>query len=268
MKRIWVLLLAMTMLLSLIPAMAEEAAGNATPGEPVEVPAGDAAEEEARTPNCPFVQERKIIGYDDRVSVNPREYPYCAIALFRASASCGCVWEATGFMVGPSGLVTAGDCLLCPTHGKQANALEMYFGYKSSDSYAYKYNGACTYWYSLDLSNGIDYGYIKLQERVGDKVGWFGMCAYSDADIQRSAFYGAGYRDGVLRMDHDWAKANGNLVAHTLDMVAGNCGCPIFDEGYYAIGIQIGESATQAVNYAARITGAMLREMDSVGLFD
>ncbi len=273
MKRIWALLLAAALLLSMTPVTAEEEMGEAVFEGVVELEEGaELTEDELPAPFTDWVPDRKPIGPDDRVTVDSREYPYCAVAYLEASAPCGCSWTGTGFMVGPSGLVTAGHCLFCEEHNQNIDRLTLYFGYKAAGTYAYKYNDGTSYWYHYDQSSGsddLDYGYVKLRSRMGDKVGWFGMSARSDSDINSQYFYAAGYKNGVIKRDYDRAKViNPHEISHTIDTEPGYSGCPIYTPDFYVVAINVAHDIYREVNYGCRVTSDMIREMRSKGMFD
>ena len=209
MKRMFAAALALAVCLSALCVFADdEGFGEAVLGEgPVMPEEGDFAEASS-SPFVPEGAEKRIVYSDDRVSVDVRAYPYRAIAYIETHARCGCRNTGTGFMVGPSGLITAGHVLYCAKHDSTVDGMTLYFGYRSNKNYVYRYNKGTTYWYNYTDRPGseeYDYGYVKLQERVGDRVGWFGVSVLGDEDCDAEVFYAAGYRHGVLKQDYDFA---------------------------------------------------------------
>ncbi len=272
MKRFWAII-AVLLLLPLFSVSAEEEGNKAVLGGVLNYGGEDESTETlVHEAFIPDDAEKKPIGTDDRVSVNEREYPYRAIAYIEAHAPCGCNWTGTGFLVGPSGLMTAGHVLYCEEHDCSVDQLTLYFGYKSSKNYLYKYTKGTTYWYNdsgKSSSEEYDYGYIKLKERVGDKMGWFGVSARSDENTDVKVCYAAGYRNGVLKTDYDWVYVNTPYqIKHTIDTEPGYSGCPIFDGDYYAIAINVAHSITLEYNYGCRITSWLVKTMRSDGIFD
>ncbi len=219
-----------------------------------------------------YVDPFKVIRSDDRYSVNVREYPYCAIAYIRATGKCGCSWTGSGFLVGPRGVMTAGHCLHCGEHNSELKSMTLYFGYKSDKNYAYRYTKGSDYWYN-DSDNQsteeYDYGFIKLKERVGDKVGWFGLSAETDSRLEGMLYYAAGYRHGELKGDKDFVHVdNPYRVSHTIDTEPGYSGCPIYNTDYYVVAINVAHSEQQEKNYGCRITNWLIKCMRSCGIFD
>ncbi|MBQ7371716.1 MAG: trypsin-like peptidase domain-containing protein, partial [Blautia sp.] len=225
---------------------------------------------------------KTIVGTDDRIIISdPSRYPYSAIAYMDVHARCGCTWTGTGFMVGPSGMLTASHCLVCTQHGQTADIIDYYFGLQPNGSYYYKYSNEFTYWYGTNFSVGDgtygytdqnmewDYGYIKLQERVGDTTGWFGLSAKDDFTLDGSYYEVAGYRDWQLKSDINLLTvSNSNLVTHLADTQPGNSGGPIFDFDNYAVAINVAENNTLSYNVGRRITSSLINEMRSHGLFE
>lgn len=243
------------------------------------------AAEAAGVSSEPFVPEdaedKAIIGADNRTTIsNPKVYPYRAIAYLVVKARCGCNWTATGFMVGPSAMMTAAHCLVCSDHGKPAESMTAYFGYTSSKNYYYKYDKQATFWYGTDFSNDDgtygynghldwDYAYVKLSERVGDKVGWFGLYPKSDADLDSSSYELAGYRDGVLKTGWGVTSVyNDYRISYTNDTLPGNSGCPVFTDDYYVVAINVAHKNDGSINWGRRITWSLINYMREDDVID
>ena len=212
-KRVLAVLLMMCVLLvQALTALAEEETGKAVLGGVLVCEEGsDKPSDFVHEAFVPEGVEKKPIGTDDRYSVDVRAYPYRAIAYIEADYTCGCRSTGTGFLVGPSGLMTAGHVVHCTEHDADAESFTFYFGYKSDRDYLVKYTKGTTYWYNYShdiTSEEYDWAFIKLQERVGDSTGWFGVDARSDSELDYSILYAAGYRRGVLMGDRDWVYVN------------------------------------------------------------
>lgn len=283
-KRMITLLLCALLLSGACLAEANPAA-NAIPGE--ERPLKelfDASAEPAATEDTdsyvPDTLDRVVVGSDDRVTIAyPNFYPYSAIAYMVVHASCGCDWTGSGFMVSPSGMLTASHCIVCPDHHMSADRITLYFGYSSNRNYVYLYDGPTTYWYGTDFrdtdgyDSDWDYAFVLLNERVGDRTGWFGTSVLSDDELPNKFFTVAGYRDGVLKYDYGFSTvASSNLISFQADTQPGNSGGPIF---YYntpndvrAAAIIVSESSTMMQNYGHRINGYIFNEMKAKGVLD
>ncbi len=237
----------------------------------------------AMEPYAPVELQKAVIGPDDRLVVDePGVYPYSAIARLEMHMKCGCGGTGTGFMIGPTSMMTAAHCLICTDHGQGVDRLTMYFGYKSDKNYLYKSEKWSTYWYGTDFHNSDgtfsyngedhvewDYAYIKLSERVGDRVGWFGVMTQTNSDLENGWYEVAGYRRGVLRTDSDRANAkNQYLLNHHADMEPGNSGCPVFTIDNYAIAVNIAENSFLQQNIGRRITSELIDRMRENGMFE
>lgn len=273
-KRFLAVLLMIALLVSLCAVQAEEEeSGEAVlVGELIHQEGDDESTEFIQEPFDPYISARKPIGTDDRYSVNVKTYPYRAIAYIQAHYGCGCDSTGTGFLVGPSGLMTAGHVVYCTKHERPADRFTIYFGYSSSRNYLYKYTKPTTYWYNYShnpYSEEFDYAYIKLQERVGDSMGWFGVSARSDSRLDAAVMYAAGYRQGELKADYDWIYvATPYELKHTIDTEPGYSGCPIFTDDYMAVAINVSHDRYLDYNYGCRITNWLVNSMRANGIFD
>ena len=239
------------------------------------------SEEAEGEPFIPDNFQKAIFGEDDRVRVkNTGKYPYSAIAYMKMRYGCGCQATGSGFMIGKRFLMTAAHCLVCEEHRKPISKVTFYFGYKGKGDYLYKYNGGFSYWYGTSFPGGYtaenmnwDYGYVKFEKKVGNKTGWFGtQWGLDDGQIAGEVYKLAGYRDKKLRYDYGATyPINDYLMGISADAVAGNSGCPVFTNQYYAVGIYIAEgfymdgSTTYAENIVRRFTPELRRYLMEAG---
>lgn len=198
---------------------------------------------------------RAIIGTDDRVDVSdPSVYPYSAVAYMIVHYPCGHSATGTGFMVGEDVLLTAAHCVVCTEHNQPADDLDFYFGYNEADgSYVDHYNQRCYYYYGTSFPGGYthsnmewDFAVVKLtDEKVGLKTGYFGYRSGLPASsLYGSAYQLIGYRDGDVKTSWGVASQESDetpirLFYHDADTLNGYSGGPIFDDGYYVVGINI-----------------------------
>lgn len=226
-------------------------------------------------PYIPDGMEKTIIGADNRITIdNPNVYPYSAIAYLCLWYECGHSASGSGFMVGRYGMVTAGHCVVCSQDGADLESMVAYFGYRSNKNYAYKFAGGYTYWWSSNYdytANSLDwdYAYFLLDEPVGATVGSFGISARSDKNLDMTLVEIAGYRDGLLKTDFDYAHIYNNyVISYENDTVPGNSGCPVFDANYNVVAIHVAGDSFRQMNFGRRITSSLLESMQSNGLLN
>lgn len=237
--------------------------------------ASDSGETITVEPYVPESLDRVIVGTDNRVPVrNAQEYPYSAIANMKVTGGCGCKWECTGYMVGRNFLLTAAHCMICPDHGRWADCITFWFGYRNERNYLCKYTGnwqatAGTSFdggYSFEEMTG-DWCYVKLEENIGEQTGWLGFSTASDDEILSRFYTVAGYRDNQLKYDRGSAAVyDRNLITFRADDVAGNSGGPIFlNDTDIADAIIIAEDAAAEINIGRRITVEIWKYMQEDG---
>ena len=231
-------------------------------------------------PFYPDSLDRVIVGEDDRVTVTDTGvFPFSAIAFMKVRAKCGCSKECSGFMAGPSGLITAAHCLQCLEHHALLDHVDFYFGYQSDNNYLYRYSGDFEYIFGTDFldtggaySKEWDYGYVLFDESIGYNTGWFGIASLEDIDITSEVLTVAGYRDGILKFDSGFATVeNPRIISYTADMCPGNSGCPVFfyrGRDVYATAINVAENEARQKNYGRRINGWLYDQMEEDGVFD
>ena len=231
-------------------------------------------------PFYPDSLDRAVIGEDDRVTVTDTGvFPFSAIAFMKVRAKCGCSKECSGFMAGPSGLITAAHCLQCLEHHALLDHVDFYFGYQSDNNYLYRYSGDFEYIFGTDFldtggaySKEWDYGYVLFDESIGYNTGWFGTASLEDIDITSEVLTVAGYRDGILKFDSGFATVeNPRIISYTADMCPGNSGCPVFfyrGRDVYATAINVAENEARQKNYGRRINGWLYDQMEEDGVFD
>lgn len=219
---------------------------------------------------------KAVIGYDNRIVIaNPYQYPYSAIAYILAEGTCGCAWTGTGFMISNRWMMTAGHCMYCTQHHKPVKYASFFFGYEDERNYLLFQDAGCTIWVSESVQeerdyHEDDYAFVRFDDPIGEYTGCFGYWYDApDSIIESEAIYCVGYRDGVLKSDYDWVRVlNSKFLTHTIDMVAGNSGCPLFDKDYYVVAINTAEARDGTENYGVRLTDQMQKSMQREGFPD
>jgi V8-like Glu-specific endopeptidase len=227
-----------------------------------------------------------VIGRDERETISQTAvYPYSAIGYMSCHADCGCHWTGSCFMVGAKSAVTAAHCMVCTTHGNTLDRLEIFFGFQPSGKSLYHYTKGTVYWYGTDFmqqdgsyqytwDNSLwDYAYIKLEEDVGSRTGWFGISStvasgYSNKSTQ--SYWVTGYRDGVMKSARSQLELYDPLMfRYDADTEPGNSGCPVYSSDYYAVGINVSTATwdEDVYNCARRFTGDLIRDMEADGMF-
>lgn len=230
-----------------------------------------APEPPAETGDEGVIVDGTVFNYGDaRITVeNTDEYPYSAIAYMKMCYTCGCDGTGSGFMVGPDRLLTAAHCLVCTAHSAWADRITFYFGFRDETHYLYKYDGRWTAYAGNLFKNkkyttDWDYGCMKLEEAVGNEVGWFGyQYGVPDRTLKSTYLYIAGYRFGVLTRDGGYAVPRGRqCIEYTMDMEPGNSGSPVFTADYHAFAINIAEN--DKVNTGYRLTDYVIDELNKL----
>ena len=272
-RRCFSLFLAVILLLCTVPlSLAEEEDGEGTVTVIDHTDDDLPAEMELveTEPFIPFDQDKTVFYPDGRTTVkSPSKYPYSAIAYLDVRGECGCSWTGSGFMVNSDRLLTAAHCLVCTKHSKWAKKITFYFGYKSSRNYLYKYTGR---WYAYagnlfrdkEYTTDWDYGCIKLDKKVGNKVGWFGTrWGLSDDALDLKFYYLAGYRDGTLKYDAGYVDVlSSQHIKYKMDTQPGYSGGPVYSSDYYAVGINIAENSSYNIGY--RLTKYVKNDLDDL----
>lgn len=233
-------------------------------------------------PIAPPVSPNAVIGTDSRTRVNPTNVgPYCNTVYLKSTFSTGATITATGFMLGPSAVITAGHCVYNDEHEGLATSV-LIIPAKNGTLEPYGRTTASKIVvnpdYMANISTENDWAIVELNDDLGTKTGWLGLKANGAGT--NSFVYNTGYPSP------DNAEAQNALQTYMLlgtgyvksiddktfsgnwDASGGNSGGPVFiydtSLGYTAIGILTaggpdGPSYPDAYTMATTITSDMLR---------
>lgn len=135
---------------------------------------------ETSQPENPMVD--RIIGTDDRGKItNTKVFPWKAVVRIEGNFVEGHFFKCSGWMLGPSTVVTAGHCVYSRSEQRFAYNVTIKPGYNGEDPNSTPY-GTCTTLTSKVLSPwfnngdiGYDYGVYELACRVGAVTGNLGF---------------------------------------------------------------------------------------------
>ena len=220
---------------------------------------------EGAEPISPPVSPNAVIGNDSRTRVNPTNVgPYCNTVYLEATFSDGAVGKATGFMLGPSAVLTAGHCVYNDEHGGLATSV-LIIPARNGSSEPYGRTTASGLVVNPDYIAAVtaddieeqfnnDWAIVELNDDLGTQTGWLGLQA-NGAYINASV-YNTGYpKPGTAEAQNDsqsYMLLGTGYVMNiypdtfrgTWDASDGNSGGPVFlydySRGYTAIGILTG----------------------------
>jgi glutamyl endopeptidase len=227
-----------------------------------------------------------IIGSDNRTRVNPTDAgPYCNTVYVQSTFSNGSTIIGSGFMLGPSSIVTAGHCVynnnslatsvtVIPARNGSINP----YGSATSTSITVSPQ------YITGGSTSHDWAIVENDSALGNQTGWLGLrwqtATYNDTYVyntgyptpsttpgqtagQSYMFLGSGYVES----------SSTNILNGDWDATSGNSGGPVFAyysaTGYTAIGILTSGSApsTDGSSYPTAYTTATRITQDMFNLF-
>ena len=179
-----------------------------------------------------------IIGPDDRTPVlEPQTYPWRMIAALDITGPNGGVARGTGFMVGPTTMLTAGHCVYDPRMGGWAQSISVQPG-RDGDSRPFgspQLREMATLVGWLDIADArYDCGFLEFDEPVGRHTGWFSMAVLPHARLSAFPLVNLCGYPADRAGDHQWY-SGGRFVhidPHRLyydsDTFGGHSGGPVW----------------------------------------
>lgn len=184
-----------------------------------------------------FAFPQSVCGRDDRVFIpNPTTVPWRCVCQLVIEGLHAQEVLGTGWLVGPRTLITAGHNLYSFAAKRGASRIwvlpgrsgdNVPFGYFQTNSFAV---------HPLWQSKGDpmhDVGAIRLPTPIGDRLGWFGYAAHTDAQLQNLVVNNAGY-PADKPIGTQWfnagriGKVDPNVLTYGLDTEEGQSGSPVF----------------------------------------
>lgn len=210
-----------------------------------------------------------VHGPDNRIQIgNTASYPWSVHASLLITARDGSRWIGTGWFIGPHTLITAGHVVYIKNSGVPGRD-----GFVRSVQVMPGRNGTTLPFGSVITSNvrtvsgwassgnpDYDYGAIILPTDLGNRTGWFGFGAYSDATLRSSWVNIAGY-PGDKPAGTQWyhwnrvAAVSSRRVYYDIDTAGGMSGSAVYridDGGRY--GVAVHAYGGRVTNSGTRIT--------------
>lgn len=219
-------------------------------------------------PTTVFSPDGRWVYYDEH-------YPWrCLVRMTRPSG-----WSGSGVLIGPRHVLTASHCVDWTPGWLRVDVL-----YTNGSALATAHGTLAYYTEQVTAANysstnmDDDYSVIVLDQRLGDRFGWFGARTYSDSwddevlpwrniaypqDFSSTGELATYQRDFALDENDYDSDAGRVLLSDTFDNWPGQSGSPVFgfwSDGPYVVGVTSGESSSN--NFVAageRLTGLVRR---------
>lgn len=212
-----------------------------------------------------------VCGRDDRVEVtNTTAVPWRWICKLIITFPNGARYGGTGWFIGPKAVMTAGHCVYSRSNGGWARQIKVIPGMRGASRPYGSMIGtsfrSVTGW-TNNADPNYDYGCIILPNAsLGNRVGWFGFAALTDASLNNLLVNNSGY-PGDKPAGTQWFNAGRitNVTArklyYMLDTFGGQSGSPtwhLLNGQRHAVGIH---AYGGCPNSSARIVTAVFNNM-------
>lgn len=164
--------------------------------------------------------------------------PWRMVCALEIESEFGSNIPGTGWLVGPSTVITAGHCVHALERGGWATKIKVTPGQNGADETPFGSFESdtlrCTETWRDDADPDYDVGCIHLPEPVGNTTGWFGTRAIDDAELMQWNLNLAGYPltpgSGVEQLFHSNTvhKLTDRRVYYQIDTTSGNSGGPVW----------------------------------------
>lgn len=223
-----------------------------------------------------------VIGDDDRAKVvNSHEYPWRMIVALEIQMPGWAIRRGTGFMVGPTTVLTAGHCVYEPRYGGWAEKVTVQPGLSGAvqpfGSLTSSRMSTSMGWVDLQ-DHKYDYALIELDEPIGERTGWFSVGVLSAQSLYNSTINVCGYptdvNDDLLYQWHsggEIAFVENQKLYYEADTFGGTSGGPVWLSkkdgtqvvvGIHAYGTKPSEHLGKPHNSATRVVPEILRNTE------
>ena len=217
-----------------------------------------------------FETPESVCGRDDRVRITATtRIPWRMICQLFITRRDDRVSRCTGWFISPGTVMTAGHCVYSHSAGGWAKRIEvvpgMNGGARPFGSAVSSRLRSVTGW-TRDAKVTHDYGCIILDNKLGNRTGWFGFSALSDAGLRNLLVNNSGY-PGDKPVGTQWFNAGrvtrveARRIHYMLDTAGGQSGSPTWrlkDGKRHAVGVH---AYGGCPNKSTRITTSVFNRM-------
>jgi glutamyl endopeptidase len=219
------------------------------------------------------IRAKVVFGSEDRVRLSPADEPFRHICYLEYVTADGSSMRGSGWLVGPSTVITAGHCVWDREHGNNFNRSMKVFPARDGDLAPASANAedfqTVKAW-ARDGDTAFDYGAVFLDRPLGNDFGFFSFAQFPDEDLSRMIVNIVGYPATIKRNGQMIAvtppllfgqsnrvnEVRAHELVYTIDTTPGNSGGPVIcfegDDKFTVVGIH--NEGTSAGNFATRIT--------------
>jgi glutamyl endopeptidase len=223
---------------------------------------------------------QSILGTNDRrVEISrPESYPWRMICSLEMTSSSGNNYLGTGWIAGPSLVITAAHCIFDKSDGGWITSVKIFPGRSeetSPETFFTSTNFRAPKKWVDDENENFDYAAIILDEDIGSGLGYFSIACQSDDSLKNSMVNISGYpgsRAGEIQLHHAnrILKVSSSKIYYDVDTEGGQSGSPIWvyeDNSQIPIVVGIHSSGTGKAtlgNSGVRITSEVLHFIDAL----
>jgi len=209
-------------------------------------------------------------GAAERIQTSADDVPFRQICLLDFRTADGSRKSGTGWLVGPSTVITAGHCVWDHENGNDFNQSMQVYAARNGDRFSFSANAVdfqtVNAW-AQQRDPNFNYGAIFLDRPLGDLLGFLGFAEFPDKDLNGMIVNVVGYLDTLkneisvpspvlIGQANCIEEARPHELVYMSDAAQVQSGSPVIywdgSESFAVVGIQ-NEGLTSG-NYAIRIT--------------